>query len=142
MVYAIQKTFAEIGEAGCYFLCQVIVASRILCKQLDILNSFYDSVAARLVHYDDHNTNDPRNCEVQDSKRLMEFLTGLNIEYRNVGTGYKPTDDEWVIDEYRWKDKSVERTHFVLPDYDPLGESNTRKNGTLHSRRIFLVKEV
>ena len=140
MVYAIQKLFAEIGEAGCYFICMCIVAMKAMLRQFDIIEAFCDAEANGHVHYNYKNTEDPKNCLVQDSQKLMAFLCpGFDVSYRMAGPLYKPADDEYCIEEWHWPNKAKVSIHFVLPEYDPLGESNTKKFGKIHSKRIFKI---
>lgn len=132
--HAIQKTFLEIGEAGCYFICLVLTAAKILGRPFDFIQTFYAAVDAKYLFYDENNTRNPRNCEVQNSQKIMEFMTGEKIAYHMQPPSYTARDDEYVIEEWE-----LNGSHFVLPDYDPLGESNTRKNGRLKSKRVFKV---
>jgi hypothetical protein len=137
VVYAIQRTLSELGESGCTFICEAIIAMRLKGTQFDLIESLYKAIEAKLIYYNERNQSDSRNMEVQNSQKLVELLAGMPIEYEYVGPDYIAQDDEQLMQEWVWKDKTVIRTHFVLPDYDPLGESNTRKNGNLKSVRVF-----
>jgi len=135
MVYAIQKAFAEIGEAGCHFLCFCITAMRMKGQQIDIIQAFYDAKEAGELYYNDRNTEDKRNLDILDSQKLMSLLVGQEVIYQWQSPGYAPAPGEFVIEEWKWK-----TIHFVLPDYDPLGESLTHKNGRCISKRVFKLK--
>jgi hypothetical protein len=135
MVYAIQRLFGELYELGCYCICLVLVAQRVLGKELDFIKTILNLVDKGLV---DYRYNDPSykdNFLVKDTQKVIDELVGKGkVKYHYEGLSYKLNPKDFYIEEWFWKER-----HFKLPDYDPLGTSQTALNGKIISKRVFTL---
>jgi len=145
MIPAVQRWFTELGEAGCYAICLILTAGRMLGKELDIFTEFVKLVHLKLVYLNTSDFDDPKNCEVQDTPLVMKVLLdgGVNFTYRKDLGNYIPKKDEFCVEKwfrsFTSKGTEYKYTHFVLPDYDPLGNSKTKELGTCVEKRVFKV---
>lgn len=137
MILSVQRWFAALGESGCYVICLVRTAEQMLGKQLDIFTEFVKLVNSKLVYLNTTNFNDPRNCEVQDTSASLKAILdgGVSFRYRKEPGVYVPKANEFVVE--KWVNGNY--IHFVTPDFDPLGNSQTRLRGKCVEKRVFEV---
>ena len=127
-VIARQKKFYNIGKAGCYLDCLVKISERFM-RSVFSLEAVYDAALAKGWMQED--------CWILDPAAIMQYLTGVRWTVRHEEVGYKPVDGDNIIQRWEWKSPNGTQGHFTLPDYDPYGESETRKNGDIVSYRIL-----
>ena len=143
IVDAIQSFFKSAGEESCYVSCIIKTASRITGTELTLRNVAKAIEAGIDAGYIDFNQKDytdkRRNFYVIDPGKYLSLLTGKRFTCTKVSASYQCKKGDYEID---WKVLSQENGrkdigHFVLPDWDPLQNSNTGKNGFIWSKRIF-----
>lgn len=127
----VQKFAEAIGENGCYFLCLL----KHFGKEYDALR-WYEKLAGPLAD----KSVMGEDCYIKDPARLAGFLSGSRWSVRVEAPEYKVQPGEWEVLRYERKDTMKTWAHFCLPEWDPLGDSRTRLQGKLASKRIF--KEV
>lgn len=114
----IQTVMKNIGESGCYFLCLVRFANQDFSKVVKLYNEAVQ--------------NDwmDEDCYVKDPVAILNHM-GCNF------TKVEKTEDSGQIAMY----KHGAHNHFVCIErgkvWDPLGYSNTVKNGHIVSYRRF-----
>ena len=129
-VIARQKKFELIGKGGCYLDCLVKVAERYMRTSFNLEN-VYDACLApsRLWIRED--------CWVADPCAILQYLTGAHWTIRHESVGYVPKYGDYIVQRWEWKTIDGLLGHFTLPDYDPYGDSQTRKNGDIVSYRVL-----
>jgi hypothetical protein len=140
MKAGIQRIFMELGEAGCYFLCIGEISERERGYPIDPVAEFIKAVENRIIRYKYDDPNYEDNCFVDSPDRLLSILTGKKWMCRKVyDINYRPKANERVIQYWERKATGKVYGHFVLSDWDPLGNSLTRKSGSLVSLRVFTL---
>lgn len=133
MIYK-QAIAKKIGDEGCYFLSLVYIAEQEIKKSIDIIDLYNTCVAKGWMKED---------CYILDPAAILSYLIGKKTMFFKVdGTKFTPTKFERVISRYENNARGKLYSHFVVGCngkviYDPLGESNTVKNGKLVSYRVF-----
>lgn len=128
-----QKIAKIIGENGCYFLSLLYLAEK-NGKQIDALRAYQFCLKKGWIDED---------CFVNRPDLILSHYTGKNYSVSIQQLGYKLKQGELCITLYEWKKTLETLGHFVVqnPDgvleYDPLGNSNTVKNGKPKSYRVF-----
>ena len=139
----IQKTYKYLGDSGCYFFCINKIAEMAGTKLTNLTDTYYKLLDEKIITED---------AFVNNAKLFIEALTG--DEWIVSKTSYissimmadilsKNLKDAFIVARY----VNGSYGHFVIinPEnneviFDPLGESNTVKNGTIKSYRIFIRK--
>lgn len=137
-----QYFFKCAGGNSCYFDCIMRLASRVTKSPLTAtaIGQAIDRAAdSGAIVYNTKDDSSPVNFTVIQPDKLMFMLTGKRYSVTKVSRDYKALPDElevdfWALSE---EDGAKDKGHFCLPDYDPLIDSNTRKNGFIYSKRIF-----
>lgn len=73
------------------------------------------------------------DCYIQDPVKILKYLTGDNYKVERVEK--LPLHYDFAV--YHYYNSATGLGHFVLPDWDPLGDSITRRNGVIDSYRVF-----
>ena len=116
----LQKKLKYLGDFSCYLLC--------LCKQFgqeDKILELYDYFLNK--GYIDE------TCYVKDPVKIVKYLSGNNYKVERLEK--LPIKYDFAVLHYYNKNTGL--GHFVLKDWDPLGNSNTRLNGVIESYRVF-----
>lgn len=127
---AIQTICREIGEYGCYFLSIIRAAEKRTGQSVNPIAAYCDMQAKGYLG---------AHCFMEKPDAMLSELAGAPFSVRRESKFYRAKGGEIEVLRYEWKHGG----HFVLGDgrgqvaYDPLGESNTVKYGTLESKRIF-----
>lgn len=137
MKQGIQTFLSEAGEAACYALDIVKIAERVTGRDMDPIMSFYDAVAAGLIHYNEQDPNDNNNFFVTDPARLLSCLTGIPWTVEKADADYLAKSGEYVVDRWERRKTGAVIGHFRLPDWDSLADSQTVKYGSIVSKRVF-----
>lgn len=117
----IQKKLENIGKYGCYFLCLLKAAK---WDENEIIKAYDEALKKGYIESD---------CYVCDPNGLAKFL--FKIPLKVVKTNEKPNGAVFYV-EY-WYNPDTKLHHFKLPNWDPLGKSNTVSNGYIESYRAF-----
>lgn len=128
--YGIQSKLEQIGKSGCYFLS--------ILKAFDML----DYILPSYNYFIEQGWMD-KECFVKDPTKIVWYLSG-GYDYTVSKTStFDPKADIKIAYYYSPK---TSLHHFVLIDndkkvvFDPLGDSNTVKNGYTESYRLFYRK--
>lgn len=149
-----QKIAKVIGDTGCYFSSIVYIAESILKVNADLIRYFYvfnkKLTNGKQWVEDDCFMNRPdlvllnilqQEIRLHDIKKTVNSVNVQNIK----DIKYVPKENEYLIGCYEWKTTGHTYSHFVVLDskknvvFDPLGQSNTVKNGKLVSLRVFEI---
>lgn len=117
----IQSKLLKIGNYGCYFLCLLHATKH------------GDSEIIELYDYFCQKGYMTEDCYIQDPIKILKYLRGDN--YRIERTEKLPAKYDFYVEH--WYNEKTKLGHFTLPDFDPLGNSNTRLNGKIDSYRVF-----
>lgn len=120
----IQRELETIGKYGCYFLSLLKIGGD------GYIKNFYEyyKVFNNLGWMD-------ADCTILNPSKILNLLLGKNVEVVKSETLDENAD---FIVEY-WFNPRTGFHHFKLPDWDPLGESVTCKEGYIESYRLFYV---
>lgn len=130
MKAGVQKLLASIGSDGCYALCIVELGQRGRPDReaVDIIEQGIQLGYLREDMY------------VIDAASLMTLSRGGHWSCTHEAAEYKPMPGDLVIERWeRTTPQGKTYSHFVLYDWDPLGDSETRKHGKCVSKRVFRV---
>lgn len=138
----LQAFFKVSYETCCYFAILIKVAAKETnnehnltfigkCMDIGIDNGF--------VYMNPADYSDNRNYTVLNPAGFLSKVTGDKYEVRFEDRNYKPAKDEIEIDFMALSEENGKKGigHFVMPDYDPLKESRTRREGFIYSKRII-----
>jgi hypothetical protein len=132
MIDAIQRVALQIGRYGCYFLCLLKLSENFGFNQ-DVF--YWYTVAENAKWMGEDPTLPGQRCFVFKPEELLGSLLGKRMSLRKEGPLYVAKPGELEILR---KEIPGISGHFVLPDWDPMGESNTGTNGVVVSKRIFM----
>jgi hypothetical protein len=140
VIAAVQRVAAMIGEWGCYFLCILRIAEKIIGQLLDPFHFYLLARAGRYMR---------ENCFLDFPAGLLSAIVGGSWRVLKAGDGldsagnaydlplsYVLQSGEFEIDRLEIEGEK-DSSHFVLPDFDPYGDSRTRMLGRKVSMRIF-----
>lgn len=127
----------RLGNWGCYFLSIVYLAEKYLNTTFDVVE-LYQKASENKWCDDD--------CYMVEPAAFLGYLIGKKVSVRHDDAGYKPKGNELEITRYELKETGVTYGHFVVTrngelEYDPYGESKTRKKGKAVSTRIFTIED-
>ena len=78
---------------------------------------------------------------MNDAEAFLRHLTGKRVAVRKSDDiNYKPTSSEYIVERWERPTPKMIFSHFKLPDWDSLRDSQTVKHGKIVSLRIFRVK--
>ena len=123
-----QKIMETIGRDGCYFLCIVRIAEEITGSRVDAVAVYLFAVARQWMD---------ATCYLVQPHRILEHMTGQRWTSAKEDRAYQVQPGEKEVLRYERTEGRTTQAHFVLPDYDPYGDSLTVRNGRLVSKRIF-----
>jgi len=130
----IQKIYKFLGDGGCYFLSLLKAAEGITGKRIDPVVAYAECVQAGFMTAD---------CFLEFPHRVLEAYTGNVYEVFKAPISYIALDGEVEVLRFERPTTAQLYSHFVLGngegrvEYDPLGDSQTVKQGKLASKRIF-----
>jgi len=126
-----QRVLEMLGKFGCYLLCLLKLAERILKKTLNAEIVYGEMLSRGFMDSE---------CFLFRPDLILSALTGRRYTVRKEAADYELKPGEEEVLRYELKVNSMNTlAHFVLPDYDPYGESQTRTRGVLVSKRIFTL---
>lgn len=122
----IQKELENLGKYGCGFLCLCHVMK---IPESELLFYFHKAMDVGLIDSE---------CYVKDWGKLATFLCPTGWEkFRCEKATLKDRKATFYI-EY-WYNPRTKLHHFKLPDFDPLGDSVTVREGMIESYRNFYL---
>ena len=125
----IQRHFELLGKGGCYFFCLWKLARDLTGVYQDPYRLYWEAVRSGFLTED---------CWVQNPPGVLALATGqTNWKVRHEGPAYQVKEGEYEVLRYGLKTAVGEAAHFVLPAWDPYGESVTRTKGILVSKRVL-----
>lgn len=144
-----QKIADVIGEFGCYFCSLVYIAEQETGKEIDVIRAFqkYNGKTTCGIQWveDDCYINRP-DLILLDLLKTNSGSTINNVTVRKeTDINYYPKSNEVLVGCFEWKSTMKTFSHFVNVDKnkrvinDPMGSSNTVKNGSLRSLRVFTI---
>jgi len=140
MRQGIQTLFQEAGESACYAFSICELGERISGKHLDVEAAFEQGFKLGDIYYNEHDQNDPDNFFVRAPDAFMALVSGKKASVRKEpDVNYRPRDGEYIVQCWERQVTGKTITHFRLPDWDPLLDSETVKRGALKSLRVFKV---
>ena len=119
-----QRICETIGKYGCYLLCILHHFN----ADDDVLDWYNTLLAEKLIDKD---------CYVKDPVAVARLVGGGKWDVTHAEAVYRPLASEWEVLRYERVADGTTYSHFVLPNWDPLGDSQTRLKGKLKSKRIF-----
>lgn len=139
-----QKIAKIIGEYGCYFCSIVFLAENITGKKIDVIRAFEKYNEKKWID-DDCYINCPDQVLLDLLREnSLKSINAVTVR-KETNTAYFPKNNEFLIGCFEWKTTMKTYSHFVNIDQnkavmnDPLGSSNTVKNGLLKSLRVFTI---
>jgi len=133
----IQSYFQAAGEAACYALSIIKLAEQISGLPLDPYQSLLAGTNSGCVTYNKENPADPDNFYVADPEGFLRRLAGVTATVRKEAADYRPAPDEYIIQCWERQVTGKTITHFRLPDWDSLADSQTVKYGRIASLRVY-----
>lgn len=128
---AVQKDLERIGAEGCYFLSIIKAAEEIIGRYVDAYQVYIRALDMGHMKED---------CYLVRPEAILSMITGGLWTVTKEAADYKSRPGEIVVERYERKTPSGDLAHFVLPHYDPYGDSRTRREGQLVSTRVFRRK--
>jgi len=137
----IQTFFQEAGEAACYALCIAKIAEKMTGKAVEPLEALLGGIERKLIRYNWGDPDDPDNFYVNDAEKFVGLLTGRRATViKTDGANYRPAPNEYVVERWERPTPKLVYSHFRLPDWDSLRDSQTVKYGKLASLRVFRLE--
>jgi len=89
------------------------------------------------IYFNFDNYSDDNNFYIERPDKFLSHLTGVIWIIRHDKADYKPKENEKIVQ--RWERKTMGKTisHFRLPEWDSLEDSQTVKFGKIASVRVF-----
>jgi len=137
MKEAIQTFMAEIGESACYALDIIKIAETYSRREFDPLLALQRGIDLGYIKYDPINPNSNDNFYVEEPASFLGLLTGELWSVTKEPADYKWGHDEFVVERWERTKGQVTISHFRLPSWDSLFNSQTVKFGKLASLRVF-----
>ncbi|MCQ2577570.1 MAG: DUF261 domain-containing protein [Treponema sp.] len=144
----VQQIAKTIGEFGCYFSSLVYIAEQESGKKIDLIRAFdkYNKKKTCGVQWveDDCFINRPDLVLLDLLKENGVPVNSVTVR-KETDVNYHPKTNEVLVGCYEWKSTMKTYSHFVNVDNgkrvvnDPIGSSNTVKNGVLRSLRVFTI---
>ena len=123
-----QRIFELLGKYGCYLFCIARLIEKIGEMSVDMEKMYLAAKDREFIEED---------CFVREPGQIMGMYLGGTWEVRHEGPEYKPEWNEYIVERWELKKTGETKSHFVLPGWDPYGESETRKKGVRVSTRVF-----
>ena len=141
MIPSIQRILLSLGESGCYFLSMLWLSEMAKGRQWNVVAEFADMKALGYVGEDGY---------VLDASAAFTLLMHERWECVKAGDthplllNYQLKKEEREVLRYEYTDTAGKtHAHFVAGDgrggvaFDPMGTSESVKQGRVVSRRIF-----
>lgn len=127
MEEGIQTFFKIIGDCGCYVLTLIKFAENYTGKKLDCIEVIRHALFNEWLDED---------MFVRDPAAILKVITGARWE---VTKALSPSEEPGTFNIERWERVTTKETlsHFKLPDWDSLENSQTVKFGKIVSYRVL-----
>ena len=136
----VQDFFKSAGENACYAFCIIKIAERATGMVMNPYTALFEGIKSGYIGYNTANPADPDNFYIYDPAAFFRKLTGFPVSvFKETDLNYQPKEREFIVQ--CWERKTTGRiiTHFRLPDWDSLADSQTVKYGEVASLRVFKV---
>jgi len=134
----IQTFFQKAGEAACYAFCVVKIAEKITGKAIEPLDALLKGIAYNYIYYNWENHDDPDNFYVKNPEQFLRLLTGKRVTViKTDSVNYQPASNEYIVERWERPTAKMVYSHFRLPYWDSLYDSQTVKYGKIVSLRVF-----
>ncbi len=134
---AIQTFLAEAGESACYALDIIKIAEIFTRREFDPLVALQRGIEVGYIKYDPKNPQDNDNFYVDKPADFLGLLTGELWTVTKEYPDYKPMLTDWIVERWERTRGQITTSHFRLPDWDSLFDSQTVKYGKIVSKRVF-----
>jgi hypothetical protein len=124
----IQRKFELMGKSGCYFFCLLHFAESVLGHHLDAELVYDKAIASGWMGED---------CFIKDAAAILAYLLGGQWSVTWQPAGYALQLNETAIQRWELRFITGTKTHFTLVDWDPYGDSQTRREGKVADLRII-----
>lgn len=136
----IQTFLSEAGEAACYALDIIQIASELTGRNISPLEMLELGIHLGVIYYNQADQDDNDNFFVKAPARFLTIITGVAWDVEHVGADYQPAPGEHVVERWERKTPSGSFNHFRLPHWDSLADSKTVRFGAIASKRVFRRK--
>jgi hypothetical protein len=136
----VQSFLSAAGESACYALCIIKIAERVSGIIKNPVEALTTGVEGGYIKYNWENPNDPDNFWVSDPAGFLRYLVlnhNFKVTVRKEPAEYCPQPDEYIVQCWERQVTGKTITHFRLPDWDSLLNSQTVKYGRVASLRVF-----
>jgi hypothetical protein len=133
----IQTFLDAAGDAACYALDIIQIAERELGGEIDPVAALEDGIEHGYIRYDWDNPGADDAWFVDAPHRFLALLTGDEWTVSKEAADYRPRPGEHVVERWERQKTGTTTSHFRLPDWDSLRDSQTVKYGRLVSTRVF-----
>lgn len=133
MKQGIQSFFLSAGLTGCYCFSIIKIAENILKTEIDAVTALQEGIKNKFIRVNEKNYSQGDNFYVLEPAKFLTFLSGWKCDVKKEDAGYKPKDGEIIVE--RWDCNG--NSHFKLPDWDSLQNSQVVKYGEIKSLRVF-----
>jgi hypothetical protein len=142
MKEGIQTFLAEAGEAGCYALCILEIAQRehglrSVAAINNVLAALNMAIDRGHIYYNENDPNDNDNFFVKDPAAMLSWFTMRRWTVDKVGPDYQSEPGERIVERWERVKTGTVISHFRLPDWDSLHDSQTVRYGKIVSKRVF-----
>lgn len=133
----IQSFMISVGNYACYALSIIKIAEEVNNSHIDVIVALESAIEKGYIYFNVDNYSDDNNFYVERPEKFLSHLTGDIWIVRHDKADYKPKDHEKIVQ--RWERKSTGKTisHFRLPEWDSLENSQTVQFGKIASVRVF-----
>ena len=122
-----QKRLLSLGNYGCYLLCLLRICEMETKGQVSAEEAFEVARASGWMDED---------CYVKEPAKILGRFAGGTWDVTKQEPGYKSDSVQYVIQRWEWKNTGGIQSHFTMPDWDPMGDSLTVRNGRIVSFRM------
>ena len=137
MIRGVQSFMAAAGDTACYALCIVWIAEIENNRDIDPVRAMLDGIREGYIRFNWDDMSDGWNFYIDWPAQFLRMMTGKRWDIRHDAHDYRKRLGEHVVQ--RWERETTDRTfsHFRLPDWDPLINSQTVRYGRIVSTRVF-----
>lgn len=137
MKQGIQSFMASAGETACYALCIIRIAEIETRSEIDPIRAMEDGIAEGWISFDWEDYRNGFNFFIHRPDLFLRMMTGKDWSIRHDSAHYHGGPGEYVVE--RWERAATGQTfsHFKLPDWDSLINSQTVQFGRKVSTRVF-----
>ena len=131
-----QSFCKAVGEWGCYALCIVDIAEKVLDIHLDKLSCIELGIKKGYISWNEDNYMDPKNFDVLRPDKFLGMMTGATWSVRRENDiTYQHAPDEYIVE--KWERNGYGHFARTRDGYNSLQDSKCVNQGKLASLRVF-----